>query len=1069
VTIADPDANIVTINAIGGTYDAQAQKVCFTPTQTGVNCVSLVVTDACGQKDSVRICVIVQAGGTADIQCPAEPFSKIELCAPGQVCVPLVIDGSRYAVTASFGAWSFNQLCFEADTTGTYTIRVIASAQCQSDTCVVTIPVERLPEPVITCPGNQNVFLCAPDTVCFDFTTTESITGVRTLAEGFISGNQVCVPILTPGAKTITLIGSGKCGADTCSFTVTSVFNQPPVVTARDSSLTVCTLPEICLPFTVADATNNVKSITSSLGQVKGNTVCYTPPAFGSYDITITATDSCNATSSRTIRLTVTEGAHADIQCPDGEQFASICKADSVRVVVPITPANAQVTVLPAGAYNPATGRVSIWITQGGTFPITVVAASQCGADTCHFNLRVDMGQGPQVSCPGNLDTTICLVTPSTLCLPVAVTGTGVQVVVTPGGTYSAGFACVPVSQPGSFYVKVTATGTCGVTRCSTLVTLRANQAPVLALPTVATIERCPQDTNTICISDIIATDAEGPVTITKFSGIGTLTTTSPGHAQLCFRPTAIAAHQFEIEATDGCQTVRQTLVVNFSQRPDCDVCAKVSIDAGACTPVGLRKNVDIRVKANTQIAGFDLLVKYDPTAISFQTAFITGSDIQGWEYFTYNLNNANCGGSCPPGLVRFVGLADVNNGSKHPPDSTLQPDGILLRVEYQVSNNQTLGGQFIPISFVWYDCGDNTFSDPTGNLLYLDNRIFNSENALIWDENDEANYPETARLPNTGAPDGCVDPQAKTVPVRCVEFYNSGVCITHPDSIDARGDVNLNNVAYEIADAVVFTNYFTRGLQAFTINVQGQIAATDVNADGLTLTVADLTTLIRVIIGDALPIHKTTPYAERLVVSAKQGDGVMTLETDAVGSIGTAWLVCDVDPNMQLGEPRLIGAAQDMDLKYSLENDQLRLLIYNFGRNRIEAGTHDIIEIPYSGNAGLKLEKFDACDYDGRPYVTASKLLVPSDFILNQNYPNPFNPDTRISFGLPAAAGWTLRIFNVSGALVREYQGSSDAGSVEVTWNGLNQQGMPTASGVYFYRLDAGSFSATKKMVLLK
>ncbi len=1069
VTIIDPDANIVNIQAIGGTYDAANFKVCFTPTDTGVNCVSLVVTDACGQRDSVRICVTVKAGGTAAIECPAEPFAKIDLCAPGEVCVPLPITGNLFSVTPSIGTWSFNELCFQADTTGTYVITVVAAAQCQSDTCVVVVPVEILPEPEIVCPGNQTVFLCAPDTLCYDFTTTKSIAAVRTVAEGFISGNQVCVPILAPGTKTITLIGSGSCGADTCSFTVTSVFNQPPVVNARDSVLTICNLPEICLPFTVTDANNNVRTITTSLGQIKDGRVCYTPSAFGVYDITITATDSCDAATSRTVKLTVTEGAYAEIQCPDGEQYASICKADSVRVIVPITPSNAVVTVLPAGSYNPSTGRVSVWITQGGTFPITVIAAAQCGSDTCQFNLRVDMGQGPQVTCPGPIDTTMCLVKPDTLCLPVTVTGTGVQVVVTPGGYYAAGYACVPVSQAGSFYVTVTGTGTCGVAKCSTLVTLRANQAPVLSLPTVAPIERCPQDTNTVCISDIIATDTEDEVTITMISGLGALTITSPGHADICFKPTTISTHEFIIEVTDGCYVVRDTLVVPFVQRPDCDVCVKVSMDAGECTPVGLRKNVDVRVKANTLIAGFDLLMKYDPTAISFQTAYITGSDIQGWEYFTYNLNNANCGNACPPGLIRLVGLADINNGAKHPPDSTLQPNGILVRIEFQVSNNQNLGGQFIPIDFIWYDCGDNTFADPTGNLLYVDNRIFNNENILIWDENDEVNYPEAARLLYTGAPDECIDPSAKTLPIRCIEFYNGGICIIHPDSIDDRGDINLNNVAYEVADAVVFTNYFTRGLKAFTINLQGQIAATDVNADGLTLTVADLTLLIRVIIGDAQPIHKNTPYEERLVVSTKQSAGRLTFETDAVSSIGAVWLACEVDPDMQLGEPRLIGAAQGMDLKYSLENGQLRMLVYNIGQNRIEAGAHEIIEIPYTGEPQLKVQKIDVCDYDGQPYVAVAKQSIPSDFVLNQNYPNPFNPDTRISFGLPVAANWTLRIFNLSGALVREYNGSSDAGAVEISWNGLNQQGMPTASGVYFYRLEAGNFSATKKMVLLK
>jgi hypothetical protein len=57
--------------------------------------------------------------------------------------------------------------------------------------------------------------------------------------------------------------------------------------------------------------------------------------------------------------------------------------------------------------------------------------------------------------------------------------------------------------------------------------------------------------------------------------------------------------------------------------------------------------------------------------------------------------------------------------------------------------------------------------------------------------------------------------------------------------------------IGYEIADAVLFSNYFIRGLPVFTINQAGQVAASDVNADGLVLTVADLVYLIRAVVGD--------------------------------------------------------------------------------------------------------------------------------------------------------------------------------------------------------------------------
>jgi len=82
----------------------------------------------------------------------------------------------------------------------------------------------------------------------------------------------------------------------------------------------------------------------------------------------------------------------------------------------------------------------------------------------------------------------------------------------------------------------------------------------------------------------------------------------------------------------------------------------------------------------------------------------------------------------------------------------------------------------------------------------------------------------------------------------------------------------------------------------------------------------------------------------------------------------------------------------------------------------------------------------------------------------LNQNYPNPFNPTTTIELALPAASDWTLTIYNVSGQVVADYNGHNEAGIVTVNWDASN-----LASGLYFYKATAGSFSATKKMVLLK
>jgi flagellar hook assembly protein FlgD len=88
----------------------------------------------------------------------------------------------------------------------------------------------------------------------------------------------------------------------------------------------------------------------------------------------------------------------------------------------------------------------------------------------------------------------------------------------------------------------------------------------------------------------------------------------------------------------------------------------------------------------------------------------------------------------------------------------------------------------------------------------------------------------------------------------------------------------------------------------------------------------------------------------------------------------------------------------------------------------------------------------------------------VPRAFALEQNYPNPFNPTTTISMSLPRASDWTITIYNISGQLVKEYKGRSDAGVVKVTWDAGQY-----SSGVYLYKAVAGEFVATKKMLLVK
>jgi len=101
---------------------------------------------------------------------------------------------------------------------------------------------------------------------------------------------------------------------------------------------------------------------------------------------------------------------------------------------------------------------------------------------------------------------------------------------------------------------------------------------------------------------------------------------------------------------------------------------------------------------------------------------------------------------------------------------------------------------------------------------------------------------------------------------------------------------------------------------------------------------------------------------------------------------------------------------------------------------------------------------------------VTAGPPLLPKVFALFQNYPNPFNPTTHVKYQLPEDVSVRLEIYNVMGqkvgSLVDEVQ---KTGYYKVKWAGRDTNGRELASGVYFYRLEAGDFVKTRKMVLLR
>jgi Spy/CpxP family protein refolding chaperone len=105
-----------------------------------------------------------------------------------------------------------------------------------------------------------------------------------------------------------------------------------------------------------------------------------------------------------------------------------------------------------------------------------------------------------------------------------------------------------------------------------------------------------------------------------------------------------------------------------------------------------------------------------------------------------------------------------------------------------------------------------------------------------------------------------------------------------------------------------------------------------------------------------------------------------------------------------------------------------------------------------------------------GNSTSQVSEKTPAENLITAGSYPNPFNPETQLAYTLGVSERVKIRIYNITGQLIRTFdQGYQPAGSYSIRWDGRNENGNTAASGVYLYRIEAGPYNITNRMVLLK
>ena len=1067
VSVSNPSA-VVTVTPQGSYSDGE---VCFTPTAGGSYTFTVIATSTCGADTCQFVVNVTMNANPVAVDPPATVDTF--LCAPAEICRQFSASDpnggtltwtkvSGVGAVSGAGMW-----CFTPTAAGTYSITAKVTDSClAADTITMAYVVTMNSAPIVTMGPNLNIFRCDQSPYCLPYQVTDPNANV--VLEDLIAGtatldtaaNTLCFAPPAAGAYQFIIRATDACGAvglDT--ITVTVAVNHPPVANAgQDFTVFQCAAAQVCFPIANADPDGNLASCTmvQGSGTITCSQICFTPAAAGAYPFIVRATDSCGVYDDDTVVVTITRNT------------APVCNLPPDTGIFQCTPSQVQLPVSAADVDNnfdrcelvDGSGSIAggFWThTPAATETDTVVVKclDQCGAfcqDTFVVSFRIDR---PPVANAGR-DTTQFFCAPGqSLCWPASCSdpdGNLQSCLLTSAmGAYDPAQQqiCFTVpSQEQTYGFIMKATDSCGRIGLDTSwVRIELNQPPVVTLPSNISIFITLGDT--VCFGANI-TDPDGNLQGYTVSPVGTY---EPGSGRICFRPDTTGTYMVYVTATDACGA---TTVDSVEVGVEIDECLHVQIQKTHNTLQGHYQPVDIYLNGSgKELGGFDLLLGYDQTVL-IPTVVEPGALFADchWEFFTYRFGPfGNCGNACPSGMLRIVGLAETNNGAYHPSCDWQGQMGTFATMTFHVSNDRNYGCQYAPIYFFWLDCGDNTFSSEGGDTLWVSRRVFDFEGANITDYS----YGFPGRY---GAPDSCLagDWPGKPTPERCIDFTNGGVDVVCPDSIDARGDINLNGVRNEIADAVMFTNYFVYGLTAFGDHIEGSIAATEVNGDGTALSVADLVYLIRVIVGDAEPYAKPLPASSFTAVERRSGN-LTEIAYRSTDPAGAALLIFEVDGTV--GQPQVGAGAGGMDLQYNQAAGELRVLIFNIGENAIAAGENVLLTIPVEGT--IKLREVEVADYNGRPMKSTIES-IPTAFALSQNYPNPFNPATTLQFSLPAATDWTLTVYNVLGQMVERWKGHDQPGIIKVVWDAS-----PYASGVYFYQLKAGDFTDSRKMMLLK
>jgi len=263
---------------------------------------------------------------------------------------------------------------------------------------------------------------------------------------------------------------------------------------------------------------------------------------------------------------------------------------------------------------------------------------------------------------------------------------------------------------------------------------------------------------------------------------------------------------------------------------------------------------------------------------------------------------------------------------------------------------------------------------------------------------------------------------------------------------------------------------------------------AADVNNDGL-VNVVDVVAIVNIILGTGKPLAgRPAPEMGQAVVSIGETSGYqgewITVPIEVSNSVPVAGVQVSLEYDPKLltaGNAQTTERSQGFEVAYNASSGDIVALIYSLSGDVIKAGHGSVITIPVkvksnANDVSLRLKQVVLASKDANsiPMVVEDETIVisipPKTHVLLQNYPNPCYSETKIAYQLPKSSKVTLNIYNSTGQLVKTLvDEDQQPGYHKAQWNGKDKHGKLVASGIYFYRMEAGEFTSTKKLVRLK